>query len=96
MSQPQGVKETKEALVGLLALALVLAKHFKDGVQGKDFVAIYADVQSSPELKAKLEAAYEGYNLIDDELKDVSLAEAFELLQAATPEVLKLIEELRS
>lgn len=97
MSQQQGVKETKEALVGMLALAVVLTKHFKDGVQvGKDFAAIYAEIVSSPDLKEKLEVAYEGYNLIDDELKDVDLKESFELLSAATPEVLKLIEELRS
>ena len=91
-----GVKETKEALVGLLVASVLLAKHFKDGVQGKDFPAIYTEIMANEELKAKLLVAYEGYNKVPEEVKDLKAAEVVELLTAALPEVLKLIEEFRS
>lgn len=92
----QGIKETKESLVGMLALTQVLAKHFKDGVQTKDFLAIYSDIINDEELKQKLQDAFEGYKLIDDELKSITLSEGVELLVAVVPEIEKLIEELRA
>lgn len=97
MSQKQGIKETKEAMIGVLVLATLLSKHLKDGFQlGKDATAIWLEIQSNDELKNQFVAAYEGYNMIDDELKDIDLKESFELVAAAGPEIQKLIEQLRS
>lgn len=75
-----GIKETKEALVGLNELALVLLVAFKDGVQiGADASAIWNKFSTDPMFAAKLSAAYDGFKAIPEEVKDIDAMEGIEL-----------------
>lgn len=76
----EGVKELKEALVGVQELALVLVPILKDGVQVSDAPALWAALGSNEELKQKLFAAWEGVSKVPDEAKDLDMAEAMELV----------------
>ena len=75
----KGVKETKEALVGFIKLAAMLATEFKDGVQATDIAPIIVKMQSEP-LKSALLDAYNGIEEVPSELRDVSLVEAMTLI----------------
>jgi hypothetical protein len=86
------VKETKELVVGLLKLSALLAEAFKDGVQAQDAVAIWAKIQSDEALKAALVEAYNGADKVKEELKDISVAEALEIVAVCIPEIKALIE----
>ena len=74
-----GIKETKEALIGVNEVSLELAKKFKDGVQVTDFTEFYSKLTSDADFKAKVQAAYEGYKAIPDEVKDIDGGEGLEL-----------------
>lgn len=93
--QQHGVKETKEVAVGLIVIATMLATHFKDGVQVADAAAIFAQLQTDSELKAKLEAAYKDIELVKVETKEVSAAELIEVLMAVLPELSQLIKAIK-
>lgn len=89
-----GINETKEAVVGLLKLSALLGASFKDGVQVADFAVILAKLQE-PELKAALEKAYQDVEKVPAEMKDISAAEAVELVIAVLPEIKNIIEALK-
>jgi hypothetical protein len=86
------VKETKELLKGLLKLSALLGESFKDGVQAQDLAVIFAKIQSDEVLKATLIAAYNDANLVQDELKDLSLIEGLELVKIVIEEAPALIK----
>lgn len=89
----EGIKETKELLVGINELSLVLIKHLKDGLQvGKDATAILSELVSNDELKDKLADAVQGLDALDDELKDISLEEGVELGMVQVAYIGRLIE----
>ena len=87
-----GVKETKELVVGMLKPATLLVSVFKDGVQAQDFAVVLTKIQTDEALKAALLAAYNDADKAGVELKDLTLAEGFELLMTAIPEVKELVE----
>lgn len=85
------VKNTKEVVVGFLAIATMLAESFKDGVQVADFAVIMAKIAADAELKAKLESAYADIELVKNEVADISLFEGLEIVEACVPEIKKLM-----
>lgn len=85
------MKETKELAVGFVALAALLAEAFKDGAQVADVAMIFAKIQADPILSSKLVEAYNGVDLVKEELKDVSAAQVLEVVAAILPEVQKLL-----
>lgn len=88
-----GVKETKELLVGVNELALILVARLKDGFQAsEDIAAIIAKLQADEDFKAKMKAAYDGVAAIPDEVKDLDLAEGIELALAQAAYVPKILE----
>ena len=89
------MNETKEALVGLLAITELLAVEFKDGVQASDVADIILKITANDDLKKKLLDAYNGADKVPSELKDMDLAEAVELLTFATPKILDVIKALK-
>lgn len=91
MSEVHGIKETKEVLVGLNEVTMLVAKHLKDGAQLTDIMAVIEDFKKDPELIAKLEAARENIAAVPNEVKDVSLLEAGELAMVQISYVPKLI-----
>ena len=75
-----GIKETKELLVGVNEVALVLIERLKDGIQiGDDIAAIIAKWQSDSDFQAKLTLAVMGINGIPEEVKDIDVNEGVEL-----------------
>lgn len=88
------MKETKEALVGLLAVAKEIAVLAKDGAQIQDAVALFAKLQE-PELKAKVDAAIADIQKVQEEVKVASAADYFDLLIVALPELKALVEVIQ-
>lgn len=91
-----GIKETKEAVLGLLAIAPVIAAELKDGASLSDALVVYQKVMASEELKVKVLAAYDNIKAVPEEVKDLDLAEAIDLIKEVIPEVLKLIQVLKA
>lgn len=90
----EGIKESKEAMVAMLEIAVVLADVFKDGVQIADAATIIAKIQE-PAVMEKLSKGYEGVEKIPAELGDISLGEGLELGAAALLQVKDLLDKLR-
>ncbi|HRT83935.1 MAG TPA: hypothetical protein P5523_04790 [Bacteroidales bacterium] len=90
------IKETKEALIGLNELALVIAVRLKDGFQVvEDISAVVAKLMSDAEFQAKLQAAYENIGAIPEEIKDLQLNEVIELVGVQVGYVPKFVEALK-
>lgn len=92
MSETIGIKETKEAVGGALALAGIIASHLKDGAQWSDVASIVGQALSDEDIKAALENA----GKIPSEVGDLKGEEWGELIAAAMPGVIALIEALVS
>lgn len=75
MKQKHGIKETEEALEGILALGLVLWKSFHDGFQVSDIAKLWSVYQNDSEFNAALARAFEGYQKVPAEVQDIDLEE---------------------
>ena len=92
----KSVKETKELLVGVNELVVLLLVHLKDGLQvSKDLPAIFSELVGNADLQAKLKAAYDGVSQVEAEVKDLSLQEAVELGLLQVQYVEKIIDALK-
>lgn len=91
----EGIKETKEAVVGVINLGAILVKELKDGFQVADLVAILNDIQNDPIKKAKLEAALADIQKVPAEIKDITMAEGIELAAAVIAELPGLLGSLK-
>ena len=96
MVEIAGLKETKEAMVGLLKIAALLAEVLKDGAQADDVSVVIAKMMSDETLKAALLEAYNGIDQVPTELGDLSLVEGFSLVGFAVPELMKIILKLKA
>jgi len=90
-----GIKETKEAMVGFLKLSVLLAANFKDGFQAADVSVIIAKITGDEVLKAALLDAYNGIDKIGPEMGHLTIAEGIELAMTAMPEIVNLIGALK-
>lgn len=94
--QKHGVKESKELLIGVNELSLVLMKHLKDGFQaGKDAAAILGELVANEEVKNKLVEAVQGVDKVPAEIKDLSLEEGVELGMVQVGYVSKIVDALK-
>lgn len=87
MEEKFGIKETKEAICGILELSLAIAGVLRDGAQVTDLGTLLALFRESSEFKAKLEAAVQGSAKVPAEVSDLHLKEGLEL----TTEVIAFI-----
>lgn len=92
----EGTKNLGEVVDGLFALATVLVVQFKDGVTVADFPAVLAKIESSPELKAQLVAAYEDVDKVPAEVKDLSVLETAQIIGKVIEKVPALIAALQA
>lgn len=90
-----GIKETKEALVGVLELVLFLSKQLKDGVQYGDFEVLFQKLSNDDVFYSKLKDAYVGFIAVPDEIKDLDLSEIVELGGVVTARIPELMEMLK-
>ena len=91
----QGIKETKELIAGIFAVAALLTERLKDGAQFEDAIAFYTAMATDEAFKAKVIAAYDNAKAIPEEMKDLSMEEGFELAMFILPEVLKIIKSIK-
>lgn len=90
---PVGIKETKEACLGLITIAAALVKEMKDqGFQAADLVKAAESIMADPVKKQRVSDAYNGASQIIGEVKDISLAEGLELAMAIVPEVIAAVK----
>jgi hypothetical protein len=85
------MRNTKEAVVGFIAIAALLADAFKDGVQMADAMTIWAKVQANHELLAKITSAYQEIEQIPSEVKEVTAEEVLDIVAAILPELKNLL-----
>jgi len=91
--EKHGIKESKELMIGMLEVAVILREAMKDGFQlGEDLAFVWDKVKNDPIMWAKILAAYDGVKAVPAEVKDIDLVEGFELAQAAFPYLPKLIK----
>ena len=81
------VKETKEALAAIIHLALEVKKLGADGYDLSDAASLGAKFVGDEIFRAKVLAGVKGAGSILEEIKDLSGAEAVELLGAAYVEL---------
>lgn len=93
--EKHGINETKELLEALMEMSLVLIDLFKDGVQFKDSIELFQKISSDPVLKAQLVAAYEGYQKIPSEIKDLDAVEGVSLSTCLLAYIPKILERLK-
>jgi hypothetical protein len=90
----EGVKETKEALLGIIVLGAFVAERAKDGLQLNDLGALIEKFTKDEEFKAKLQAAVDGIDKVPAEVKDLSIAEMFELA-TVLPALIEVIDSMK-
>ena len=81
------VKESKEALVALVALGKAVAVLAKDGLDLGDAVALGTKLIGDEKFRSKLAAGVQGLDQIVPELKDIAASEALELIEAIISEI---------
>lgn len=91
----EGIQETKQAIVGLMALAQILGKELKDGFQVDDLTKIVGAVLADPVKKEKLAVAVENIQKAPAEIADLQLGEALELAIVVVQELPALLEALK-
>jgi hypothetical protein len=91
----QGIKETKEAVIGALVLASFIIERSKDGLKVDDALALYEKFNSDAEFKALMVQAFDNVKAVGDEVKDLSVPEVFELVTSSLPYILKMIDGLK-
>jgi urease gamma subunit len=82
-----GIKETVDVIEAVAVLKKVIVKHLADGFQTSDLVKIVEELLGDEEAKKEIGEALDGIELVLPELKDLTWAEKFELVQ----KVLQLI-----
>ncbi len=79
MESKVGIKETKEALSGILELSLALTELLKDGAQVTDLSGLFLKFQTDANFKAKLQAAVDKASSVPAEMKDLDMKEGIEI-----------------
>jgi hypothetical protein len=96
MSEQVGIKETKELLVALGDLGVVVAKAVKGGGQMTEISGrIAAAIVANPGLIAEVKAAADGIAQIPNEIRDLSLGEILELCETSLVTTRKALEALQ-
>lgn len=93
--EKHGIKETKEALHGIMVLSTFVAAQAKDGLKLNDATALLQKFISDDAFKASLESAVKGIETVPDELGDLDAKEIVELIQFILPDVMNIIEALK-
>lgn len=93
MAEQKGIKETQEMILALLKITQILAVQFKDGLQASDALEIIKKCMTE-ELKTLVVEAYNGMDQIGEELKDISLSEALDLIKVISPEVMEIVKSV--
>lgn len=88
------MKETKEAVVGILVIGKLVAEVLKDGPQITDAITLFAKLQE-PEYKAKIDAAIADINLVKSEVDNAKFVDFLDLFTGILPELKGIIEQVQ-
>ncbi len=91
-----GVKETQEAIEGMLKLGLVLWRQFSDGFQFADIGDLIDHYRQNPEFVQAMEEAFEGHQKIPKEMEDLDTHEVFQLVAVIMQYIPQILEELKN
>ncbi len=93
MSDVKGIKETKEAAIGIIALGGFIAKEIKaKKAIGQDMMDLFIELQTNPEFRSKLEAALTGLDQVPAEVGELTVAEGLQLAEIVIPELIKILK----
>lgn len=95
METKVGIKETTDMIIALNEIALTLIKVFKDGFKLESFVELWNIYQNDEDLKNKIKAGYDNYQLIPEEISDIDLMESLKLMTIQIEYAQKIIKELK-
>lgn len=90
-----GIEETKQAVTAVNEIALLMLKHFHDGIQAADFSVMYDEIIKDPEFTAKMLKAYQDYQQIPEEIADIDVGEGLELVKIQTEYLPKYLEQFQ-
>lgn len=93
--EKKGIKETKEVLVALNSLSLLIVKKLKDGIQVQDGIEIAQALFSDGEIKSAVQAASDKISEVPAEIKDLDINEGIELGMYQAMQVPKFVEALK-
>lgn len=79
MGEVKGIQESKEALIGMMEVSLVLAHVLKDGAQLGDIAAVWARIASDKDLREKMKKALDDIGQVPSEIADLDLQEGLDL-----------------
>ena len=88
-------KETKEALVAVIAITEFLVERLKDGAGFDDALATYSKLTSDNVFLKKIKSGFQGIDKIVLELKDLSTEEITLLGYEIAPEIISLLIKLK-
>lgn len=88
------MKETKEAVIGVLVLGKLIAEVLKDGPQITDAVTLFAKLQE-PEIKVKIDAAIADINLVKVEVDNAKIGDYLDLIAGILPELKEIIQTVQ-
>lgn len=89
------MKELTEFIDGILEASLLMTKHFKDGAQMHDAIAIFADLQSDQALREKLVEAAKGMSKIPTEIKELGFSDSLDLTILVMHKISKIIASVQ-
>ena len=91
----KGIVQTKEALIGIMEISVILAEILKDGAQTSDLITFWQKFQEDVVVKKRLMMAFSDIANVPQEVSDLDVAEVIELVSAMLPYVTKLVTALR-
>jgi hypothetical protein len=90
------MKETKEAVIAINELSILLCEKLKDGFQLTDDVsAIFQKFSTDAEFMEKVKAGYKDIALVPTELKAADLSSSIELVTIQVGYLPKIVEALK-
>ena len=94
LAEKQGIKETVEFTEGLGEVVCILIRVFKDGAQLEDIYKIWDEIKDN-EVKEALKKAWEGYEKIPAEVKDLDTFESVHLGTVILQLIPKILESVK-
>lgn len=90
-----GIQETRELLMAVDEVALVLVDRFKDGVSLSDFAAFWDKYSQDEAFKAVLQAAWDKHQAIPEEIADLQIQEIVDLALLEVSYVPRFLDALK-
>ena len=90
-----GIKETKDVIIAVNELALVIIKHVRDGFQVTDIVAVITELIGTDSFKTAIADAVSNIAQVPAEIKDIDLIEGGELAICQAMYLPRILEALK-